>query len=251
MQEPSTTKCNMLVHSFESLAARDGDGLRYAVFLAGCPLRCIYCHNPDTWSAHSGKEYTNEQILKKILRCKPYMLAGNGGVTFSGGEPLLQAEQLTPLIEQLKKNGIGSCIDTSGNVPLSSAVQETLRACESVILDLKFAKQEDYELFTGGSLQKTLDILAFLTANNIPCRIRTVIVPGINDSRQKLAEYAALLAAYKNGIIAWELLGFHTLGFVKYEALGIENPLAHKSALSNDKLSELQQIADTLLQQQE
>ncbi len=237
----------MLIHSFESLAARDGDGLRYAVFLAGCPLRCIYCHNPDTWTSESGKEYTNEQILKKILRCKPYMKAGNGGVTFSGGEPLLQAEALHDLIVQLRKNDIGSCIDTSGNVPLTDAVKKVLLAAESVLLDLKFASAEDYKSYTSGSLQKTLDMLTFLTQHNVPTRIRTVIVPDCNDKKESIAEYANILRPFKDKITAWELLGFHTLGFVKYDALQLYNPLQEKTALPREKLMQLQEYADTIL----
>ncbi len=237
----------MLIHSFESLAARDGDGLRYAVFLAGCPLRCIYCHNPDTWTTKTGKEYTNEQILKKILRCKPYMKAGNGGVTFSGGEPLLQAEELHTLIVALKKEDVGSCIDTAGNVPLTEAVKNVLQASESVLLDLKFATQEEYEIHAKGSLSRTMDTLSFLSEHNIPTRVRTVIVPGINDTKEKLEQYAILLRPFKDKITAWELLGFHTLGFVKYDALQITNPLIEKSALAREQLTDLQSFANTIL----
>ena len=237
----------MLVHSFESLAARDGDGLRYAVFLAGCPLRCIYCHNPDTWTTKTGKEYTNEQILKKILRCKPYMKAGNGGVTFSGGEPLVQAEELIDLILQLREHEIGSCIDTAGNVPLNNAVKTVLLACESVLLDLKFATEEDYQAHTSGSLQKTIATLSFLTENNIPTHVRTVIVPGYNDTQEALCKYAHILRPFKNKITDWELLGFHTLGFVKYDALQIHNPLQEKSALPRERLAELQSFAKSVL----
>ncbi len=237
----------MLIHSFESLAARDGDGLRYAVFLAGCPLRCIYCHNPDTWTVKTGKEYTNEQILKKILRCKPYMKAGNGGVTFSGGEPLLQAEELAALIAQLRDNEIGSCIDTSGNVALTDAVKKVLFSCESVLLDLKFTTEDDYRKYTNGSLQKTLDTLTYLTENNIPTRVRTVIVPGYNDSEAALQKYADLLRPYRDKITDWELLGFHTLGFVKYDALQMENPLKEKSALPRERLTALQSFVKSIL----
>lgn len=237
----------MLIHSFESMAARDGDGLRYAVFLAGCPMRCVYCHNPDTWTTQSGTPYTNEQVFKKILRCKPYMKAGNGGVTFSGGEPLLQAEELLPLMQMLKEENIGSCIDTAANVPLSQAVKDVLLAAESVLLDLKFATEDDYQKYANGSLQKVLAVLDFLTENRIATRIRTVIVPGINDTQEALRAYAELLAPYKNHITKWELLGFHTLGFVKYEALQISNPLQDTKALAHERCRELQQTADKLL----
>lgn len=236
------------VHSFESLAARDGDGLRYAVFLAGCPLRCVYCHNPDTWTRENAQEFSIEQIAKKILRCKPYMLAGHGGVTFSGGEPLLQAEELHELIRLLKKEEIGSCIDTSGNVELNESVKSVLSESQSVLLDLKFPTEEQYLRYANGHLFRVTDMLDFLTANGIPTRIRTVIVPGMNDSPESLQTYAQILLPYKNAITAWELLPFHTLGFGKYDALGIANPLKNTPALSDDKRKQLQLIADSLLQ---
>ncbi len=238
----------MRIHSFESLAARDGDGLRYAVFLAGCPLRCVYCHNPDTWTHERAQEYTIEQIAKKILRCKPYMLAGHGGVTFSGGEPLLQSDELYRLICLLKQEGIGSCIDTSGNVPLTQKVKDVLEASESVLLDLKFPTEEAYYQHTKGKLFLVTEMLSYLTQNNIPTRIRTVIVPQLNDSTEALLAYARVLMPFKDGISQWELLPFHTLGFEKYELLGIENPLLNTPALPDEKRLELQVFANSLLQ---
>lgn len=237
----------MIVHSFESLAARDGDGLRYAVFLAGCPLRCVCCHNPDTWSKENGRQYPVADILKKIIRYKPYMQAGNGGVTFSGGEPLLQAEELHTLIIALKNEDIGSCIDTSGCLPLTDAIKNALLSSESVMLDLKFANTDDYLKYTGGKLSNVLETLSFLTKNGIPTRIRTVIIPTINDSEEALREYAALLKPFREHITQWELLPFHTLGFAKYDALGIENPLQSLQALPHEKCSYLQSIANNML----
>ena len=175
------------------------------------------------------------------------MKAGHGGVTFSGGEPLLQADDLLPLIQMLQEENIGSCIDTSGNVSLSESVKNVLLAAESVLLDLKFATEEEYLQYANGSLHKVLEMLSFLTEHKIPTRIRTVIVPGINDTEEALQKYAELLYPYKNSITKWELLAFHTLGFMKYEALKINNPLQDKTALSPELCKELQQKADKLL----
>lgn len=237
----------MRVHSFESLAARDGSGLRYAVFLAGCPLRCVYCHNPDSWSAESGTEYTTEQIAKKILRCKPYLKAGKGGVTFSGGEPLLQAEELYRLITRLQSETITSCIDTSGCVALDDAVRNALLASESILLDLKFCSENTYKAYTNGNLQQVMQTLDFLVQNNKSTKVRTVIVPGLNDNESALEKYAKLLAPYKHHLNGWELLPFHTLGFFKYEQLQIRNPLIDTPPLPKETLHCLQATADRLL----
>ena len=131
------------VHSFESLAAVDGDGLRYGVFLSGCPLRCVYCHNPDTWEMGAGRAFESGELVKKIVRYRSYF-GERGGVTFSGGEPLLQAEWLCEVAELLKKEDIGYVLDTSGGVPLTEAVKTLLSGAQGVLLDLKFSEEESY-----------------------------------------------------------------------------------------------------------
>ena len=215
----------MLVHSFESMAAVDGDGIRYCVFLAGCPLRCVYCHNPDTQRG-GGKRYTPEEIVLRARRYKVYFKNG-GGVTFSGGEPLLQ------------KEGIGYALDTSLAVPMSESVKNVILSSDLVIADLKFANSEDMEKYTGGDLRLVTDNLRFIAESGKRCWVRTVVVPGINDSVEKLLEYKALLYS----IITpekWELLPFHTLGFDKYEALGLENPLKDTKPMDIERLHELE-----------
>ncbi len=236
------------IHSFESMAARDGKGLRYAVFLAGCPLRCIYCHNPDTWSIVNGHEYSVEAVLNKIIRCKPYMDAGNGGVTFSGGEPMLQAKDLYLLINQLADNDLTSCIDTSGCLQLTKDIKNTFLAASSVLLDLKFYNEIEYKQYTGADLHTVLATLQFLADNDITTTIRTVIIPNLNDSETALDAYSKLLNPFKNFIHEWELLPFHTMGFDKYSALGVDNPLINTPALSHDKLQNLQHYAESLIQ---
>lgn len=234
----------MNIHSFESLAALDGEGLRYAIFLTGCPLRCVYCHNPDTW-ATSGTEYSCEALLKKLLRYRPYF-GENGGVTFSGGEPLLQAAQIKEIAPLLKENGIGYTLDTCGAVPLSEDVKAALKGAELVICDLKFPDKESFKQYTGGDFSLVIDFLKYLDKINKKVWIRTVIVPDINDDEKSVTEYVRVVSKFKN-VVKYELLAFHTMGFFKYENLGINNPLAGTKPLSSEKLKALQAYVDKFL----
>ncbi len=230
------------IHSFESLAAVDGDGLRCAVFLSGCPLRCIYCHNPDTWYK-SENETDSESLVKKISRYKTYF-GKDGGVTFSGGEPLLQAEFIKETIPLLSKQEIGYIIDTSGICDLSPEVCEVLKNAQSVLLDLKFWDNESYLKYTGQGIEKVLDTLSYLNSIGKKTVIRTVIVPGINDNEEILDKYLSLISEY-SCISKYELLAFHTMGFFKYEKLGVENKLKDTSPMAHDTLDKLQAYINT------
>ena len=228
---------NGYIHSFESLAAVDGTGLRYGVFLSGCPLRCVYCHNPDTWHSHK-TEMSPEALVKKICSYKPYF-KNNGGVTFSGGEPLLQAEFIAECVPLLHEKGIRYVIDTSGAVSLTDKVKYVLENAQSVLLDLKFPDDESYVKYTGHGIGLTLEMLDFLEKCAIPVCIRTVVVPGINDSEDEISKYISLIKG-KKCVYKYELLPFHTMGFFKYEKLGIENPLEGTKPLDialKDRLS--------------
>ncbi len=229
-------------HSFESLAAVDGEGLRCAVFLSGCPLRCVYCHNPDTWQMGE-KTIEEDALVRKILRYKPYF-GVNGGVTFSGGEPLVQSEFLLCVIPLLQKEHIPFIVDTSGAVALTESVMEVLAQSQSVLLDLKFWNDESYRTYTGQSIDSVLKTLSYLDSVGKKTVIRTVIVPGINDSEEVLDHYLKLLSGY-SCITKYELLGFHTMGFFKYDNLGITNPLSEIPALPKERLQELQTYVDS------
>lgn len=224
------------IHSFESLAAIDGEGIRYDIFFTGCPLRCAYCHNPDTWH-RSETDYSAEEIFNKVKRYKPYFKNG-GGVTFSGGEPLLNADFINELAPMLKAENIGYCIDTSGSVELTDSVKKAIENADMVILDIKFYNAQDYKKYTGGIFERFMKIGEFCTELGKRMWLRTVVVPGINDTEADMREYAKLVKNFK--FERYELLGFHTMGFFKYENLGIENPLSDIKALDKSRLNELQ-----------
>lgn len=233
------------IHSFESLAAVDGDGLRYGVFLSGCPLRCAFCHNPDTWEM-GGMCLSPEELVKKATRYKPYF-GDNGGITFSGGEPLLQADFIAETVPLLKENGINYIIDTSGNVQLTDTVKYVLENSQSVLLDLKFSDNDSYIKYTGQGIEKTLKTLDYLESINKPTRIRSVIIPGINDSKEELLKYVAHIKD-KKCVYKYELLPFHTMGFFKYDKLGIENPFKNKPPLGIEVKEQLQEFVNTKLE---
>lgn len=233
---------NGYIHSYESLAAVDGEGLRYAVFMSGCPLRCIYCHNPDTWHL-SGKEVTPEELSNKVQRYKTYF-GKDGGVTFSGGEPLLQAKFIKETIPLFEEKNIGYIIDTSGYIELNYDVKEVLKHSQTVLLDLKFWDNESYYKYAKGNISNVIDTLSYLESIGKKTVIRTVIVPGINDSYEILDKYINIVSKY-SCIVKYELLAFHTMGFFKYDNLGIENKLKEIPALKKDKLYELQDYVNT------
>lgn len=233
------------IHSFESMAALDGDGIRYAVFFTGCPLRCAYCHNPDTWHP-SGNTWESRDLVEKIKRYKPYFKNG-GGVTFSGGEPLLNASFIVEAGEMLCKEGIGYAIDTSGSVPLTANVKKALDGAELVILDVKFYNEPDYKAYTNGSFENFVAVGKYCSQRGIRLWLRTVIVPDINDNEQSIRSYADFARQFT--FEKYELLAFHTMGFFKYERLGIKNPLESTSALDKERLAQLQSKLNKYLEE--
>lgn len=233
---------SIFVHSFESLAALDGPGIRLAVFLAGCPLRCVYCHNPETWLQEKAESYTAETLHKKALRYVPYF-ADNGGVTLSGGEPLLQAEAILPLVEMLQNSDIRVALDTAGSL-YNSSVDALLRKKPMLLLDIKMPDEVRYKKYTGGQLCTTLQVLE--KANEYGCEVwlRYVVVPGLNDAAQDVQMVIDTAKRYPcvNNI---NLLPYHTLGVGKYKALGIPYPLADTLPPSEEKMAYLQGLVDT------
>ncbi len=208
------------IHSFQSMGAVDGPGLRYVVFLQGCPLRCVYCHNPDTWEREAGSVYEAEEVVKKILRYRSYFQK-NGGVTITGGEPLLQAGFVTEIFKQLKSEGIHTALDTSGiGCGQPDVVKKLLSYTDLVLCDIKFLSEEAYQRYCKGSFQVVCAFLDLVEAQKKPFWARHVVVPGITDSKENIDRLKLFLETYTN-VEKVELLPFRKLCLEKYQALGI------------------------------
>lgn len=210
------------ISSVQSMGAVDGPGIRFVVFLQGCPLRCVYCHNPETWDPEAGESYDTEELVQQILRCRPYF-GESGGVTVSGGEPLMQWEFVAALFRRLKEEGLHTALDTSGIGDLEGA-HSVLAFTDLVLCDLKFHTEEDYRRHCGGSLKQVLKFLALTEEKNIPLWIRSVVVPGLTDGEAQLSEIHSMAESFSN-LERIELLPFRKLCISKYEAMGIPFPL--------------------------
>ncbi|MBQ8430881.1 MAG: pyruvate formate lyase-activating protein [Clostridia bacterium] len=213
------------IHSFESMGAVDGPGLRFVIFMQGCPLRCAYCHNPDSWEFGKGEEKTVEQCFNEIVKYKNYF-GEKGGVTVSGGEPLCQINFVIELFRKLKELNIHTCIDTSGitfdknNSAVVQKFEELMQLTDLVLLDLKHINNNQHINLTGKSNQNPQDFARFLSAINKPVWIRYVLVPEINTQLEYLNQTKEFLNQLNN-IEKIEVLPYHTMGVVKYEKLGI------------------------------
>ena len=229
------------IHSFQSLGTVDGPGVRFVVFFQGCHLRCKCCHNPDTWSFSDGTEYTAEEIVTRVLRYREYF-GKQGGITLSGGEPLLQAEFAHEIFTLCHQNGIHTCLDTSGSI-LTESVKKLLEETDRVLLDIKYASEELYRENVGCSLQSVLDCLAYLNQKNIPVTVRQVMIPTVNDTEEDMLELKKIVSQYPN-IDKIELLPFRKICGTKYDAMKIEFPFGHLPAGTKAKADELMKILE-------
>ena len=211
------------VHSIETFGTVDGPGIRFIVFMQGCPLRCKYCHNRDTWDAKGGKEYTTDELITEVLKYSSYMKFSGGGLTVSGGEATLQPEFVAELFAKAKKNGIHTCLDTSGFVDIDK-IDPILDNTDLVLLDLKHMIDDKAKDLTGVTIQKTLKLAKHLDERNIPVWIRHVLVPGITDDRENLEALGKFVSTLNN-VDRLELLPYHTIGVHKWESMGIEYEL--------------------------
>lgn len=211
------------VHSFQSLGAVDGPGIRFVVFMQGCPYSCPYCHNPDTRPFSGGTEYTVSEIVEKAKRYKTYF-GEKGGVTVSGGEPLMQAEFVADLFEELHRNGITTAVDTAG-VRVTDAVRRVLRSTDTVLCDIKFPTDELYKKHIGTGIDTVLEFIEECNKTQADVVIRHVVVPDMTDSDENIRQIAALAKKAKR-LKKIELLPFRKLCETKYSELGLEFPLA-------------------------
>jgi len=211
------------IHSIETLGGLDGPGIRCVVFLQGCPMRCQYCHNPDTWDAAAGTQIDSAEVAARIERCRSYF-GRDGGVTLSGGEPLMQAAFAADILARCKAAGIHTAVDTCGYY-LTDAVKRALELTDLVILDIKHTDPRRHMELTGAPLSGTLAFLDYVAAKGIALWVRQVIVPGWNDSSQSLAALAAMVKDIPT-LQRVELLPFRKLGAWKYERLRLPCRLA-------------------------
>ncbi len=229
------------INSIFTGSAVDGPGVRSVVFFQGCPLRCAYCHNPETQMPQGGEEIAPDILFDKISRYANYY-GKKGGVTFSGGEVLMQPEFLTELLRLCKGAGINTCIDTSGCTGKSTP-QEIFTLVDLVILDIKMNTEADYEKYIKGSLSKTLEFLEKCEEHNVPVWIRQVTVPGINDTKEQIQKLKELIRG-KKCIQKLQLMPFERLCEKKYTDMGIPFPMGDTPAMDKHKLSELQALLE-------
>ena len=217
------------IHSYESFGTVDGPGIRFVIFFQGCPMRCKYCHNPDTWQVGGGREVSVEDAVKEALKYKSYF-GTKGGVTATGGEPMLQLPFLTELFSRLKAKGVHTCLDTSA-APFPaeenadrSAFDELLKVTDLVLLDIKHIDEEAHRALTGRSGAHARAFANYLSERGKPMWIRHVLVPGITDDDGALLRLKTFIDGLKT-VEKVEVLPYHTLGIAKYRALGMEYPL--------------------------
>lgn len=228
------------IHSLESFGTVDGPGVRFVVFMQGCPLRCMYCHNPDTWQKNGVVQYemTSEELLAEVVKYRSYIR--KGGVTLTGGEPMMQAEFVAEFFEKCHVEGLHTCLDTSG-VIFNEASQRALLRSDLVMLDIKSLDDDMCKTLTGKSNDNALRTMTFLQENNIPTWIRHVVVPGYTDDDEKLRELSQWVKRY-DVIRNVEILPYHTLGVHKYKELGLSYPLEGVVALAAERAKEIRRM---------
>ena len=211
------------IHSIETFGTVDGPGIRFVVFMQGCALKCKYCHNRDTWDINNGKLVSVDELIDKIERYKSYILP-SGGVTITGGEPLLQSEFLINLFTKLKEKKIHTAIDTSGMLDLTDNIKEILKLTDLVLLDIKHIDDSKCKDLVGFSNKKELAFAKYLNDNSIPVWIRQVIIPGITDVEKDLLKLKDFIYSLNN-VEKIELIPYHELGKYKWENLGLKYEL--------------------------
>lgn len=233
------------VHSLESFGSADGPGVRYVIFLSGCHMRCQFCHNPDTWDLRAGREYTASELIQTALRYRSYW-GSEGGITVSGGEPLLQIDFLLELFSEAKKKDIHTTLDTSGNPftreePFFLKWKELMEVTDLVMLDIKHIDEEGHRILTGQSGENIKEMARLMSDLGQPMWIRHVLVPERNDKDEYLQALAAFIRELKT-VERVEVLPYHTLGVFKWENLGISYPLEGIAPPSPERLAFAKQI---------
>ena len=234
-----------LIHSIETFGTVDGPGIRFVIFMQGCPLRCRYCHNPDTWDVKGGTQMSVEEILEQFQKNKA--LYSKGGITVTGGEPLLQIDFVSELFRQAKELGVHTCIDTSGvtyrenDADYKQKLDTLMQYTDLVMLDIKHINSEEHQSLTGAKNEGILAFAHYLEERNIPVWIRHVVVPGITDKEEYLLELGRFIGRLSN-VKALDVLPYHTMGIEKYRKLGIPYTLEDVEPMSTQGASKAKEI---------
>ena len=227
------------VHSIQSLGTVDGPGVRFVVFMQGCNLRCGCCHNPDTWDISGGESYSASALSEKAEKYRTY-LGEKGGVTVSGGEPLLQAEFVSEFFRACHEKGIHTCLDTSGCI-LNDVVKELLSHTDRVLLDMKYTNEEAYRKYVGCSMEGPLAFLDYLNEVGIPTTLRQVIIPSLNDTAENITALSKISEKHPC-VDKIELLPFRKICMTKYDKMGIPFPFADMETPTKEKMEYLESI---------
>ncbi|AEG60405.1 pyruvate formate-lyase-activating protein [Desulforamulus ruminis] len=225
------------IHSIESCGTVDGPGLRCVIFFQGCLLRCRYCHNPDTWNPKGGQKIDSAEIISKVLRFKPYF-KHQGGITLSGGEPLLQPEFAAEILQCCQNAGVHTAIDTSGWVD-RRALEKVLPFTDLLLLDIKALDSPLYQWITGKPQEPFSLALEYIKASKVPLWLRYVVLPGINDSALHMQKLKKFVHALENQVEKVELLPYHPLGVHKWQKLNLVYTLGHLSPPTEDAMQRL------------
>ncbi|MDN5341206.1 MAG: pyruvate formate lyase activating enzyme [Oceanotoga sp.] len=227
------------LHSFESCGTVDGPGLRFVIFMQGCPLRCKFCHNPDTWNIKEAKYHRSpEFVVNHVLKYKSFIK--NGGVTITGGEPFMQIDFLKEILKRFKQEGLHTAVDTSGYI-FNDKVKDVLKYVDLVLLDIKAIDEKIYKNITGVELKPTLEFAKYLSEINKPTWIRHVLVPTLNDKESLLNDLADFIKELKN-VEKVEILPFHKMGEYKWQNLGLKYELSDVLPPDNNKLRKVKDI---------
>ena len=234
------------VHSTDSFGTVDGPGVRFVVFVQGCPMRCLYCHNPDTWEMNTGNQMDTDEIIAAYKRNEMFY-ANGGGLTVTGGEPLMQVDFVTELFQKAKEKNIHTCLDTSGiaynenNPDFIAKLDKLMEVTDLIMLDIKHIDPEKHKELTSQPNDQILKFAEYTSAKNVPLWIRHVVVPTITDEEEYLFKLGYFIGGLSN-LKALDILPYHTMGKPKYEKLGMEYPLKDIPAMGKDTAINLKKI---------
>lgn len=231
------------IHSFETFGTVDGPGIRFVIFMQGCPLKCKYCHNRDTWNMNGGTYITVDELIKEIQKYRSYILSSNGGITVSGGEPLLQAEFVLELFKELKELGFHTALDTSGSIPINNTIKELLQYTDLVLLDIKHINNEKAIDLTGVPNTNNLEFAKYLSNLKLPVWIRQVLLPGYTDDKYDLEKLKKFIDSLEN-VKKVEILPYHNLGKFKWKEMNDTYLLEDVSSPSQEDIEKASQILE-------